>query len=522
MQVQGFIKRSADATLSITLSGAFVEVSDQNDPARPCPPIHADGLLCDLVKGMIYLDVRAITPPDTNQEVPSRTFFHVGGGAQINGYAGSWDAYVWNDRAARTPLWSVEDFDFLTDALNDVPESLALMTLRQTHTYTIDLSSIAVGQAFFLETVAFATAYSRVHVPPNEFPSSAGAFLRDPQSAGGTTVTFTGLEQIEGSSAPTLPAEVPEAPAACTPGPAPDPAAGVLQFSAATYARRESDITPTVTVTRVGGSKGAVTATFSTRDGTARAGTDYTPVNVTVFFGDGDSAPRAIGIPMVQDTTPGEPDKTVNLALTQPGGCAALGAQASAVLTIRDDDPPPPAATFTLGGIVSGLVGSGLVLTDLGEDLPIAANGSFTFTHPLANGLPYSVSVKTHPTQPSQVCSLDHASGTVDGANISDVTVACTTPPPTGSLDTSFGSAGKAFSTLMPISGASSAMARQADGKLIVVGSRFGSGGRKDFAATRFNADAASTRSNPAKPATVRCARCSWVRWTPPWRRMRH
>ena len=33
-----------------------------------------------------------------------------------------------------------------------------------------------------------------------------------------------------------------------------------------------------------------------------------------------------------------EIDKTVNLALSQPGGCAALGVhQTAAVLTIRDD-----------------------------------------------------------------------------------------------------------------------------------------------------------------------------------------
>jgi uncharacterized delta-60 repeat protein len=104
----------------------------------------------------------------------------------------------------------------------------------------------------------------------------------------------------------------------------------------------ETSSTPTITVTRTGGSSGAVTATFTTSDRTAIGGTDYTPANATVFFADGDAVPRVVRVPIVQDVVSAEPDKTVNLALSQPGGCAALGTQATAVLTIRDDDPLPP------------------------------------------------------------------------------------------------------------------------------------------------------------------------------------
>ena len=63
-----------------------------------------------------------------------------------------------------------------------------------------------------------------------------------------------------------------------------------MQFSAASYAIDESPgAMQTITVTRTGGSRGAVTATFTTSDGTAVAGADYTPVNATVFFADGDA-----------------------------------------------------------------------------------------------------------------------------------------------------------------------------------------------------------------------------------------
>jgi uncharacterized delta-60 repeat protein len=165
--------------------------------------------------------------------------------------------------------------------------------------------------------------------------------LRDPLEIGGTAIDFTGLQP---TSNPVLvpPVEVPVAPAACVSGPGPDPTAGTLQFSAASYSIGEfAAATPTVTVTRSGGSSGAVTATFTTSDGTALAGADYTAVNVSVFFADGDATQRVVEVPIVVDAIV-EPNKTVNLTLSQPGGCAALGAQTTAVLTILDDDKPPP------------------------------------------------------------------------------------------------------------------------------------------------------------------------------------
>jgi hypothetical protein len=86
------------------------------------------------------------------------------------------------------------------------------------------------------------------------------------------------------------------------------------------------------------------------------------------------------------------------------------------------------AATYTVGGSVSGLQGAGLVLQDkLGNDLSISNNGSFAFSGRLASGGPYSVTVKTQPTNPSQTCTVSSGSGTVGGANVPAVAVACVT-----------------------------------------------------------------------------------------------
>jgi hypothetical protein len=81
---------------------------------------------------------------------------------------------------------------------------------------------------------------------------------------------------------------------------------------------------------------------------------------------------------------------------------------------------------FTIGGIVSGLSGSGLVLRNNGaDDLPIAQNGVFVFTTPLASGQSYSVSVAAEPTSPDQSCTVAGGSGAVAAANVTDVVVAC-------------------------------------------------------------------------------------------------
>lgn len=85
---------------------------------------------------------------------------------------------------------------------------------------------------------------------------------------------------------------------------------------------------------------------------------------------------------------------------------------------------PDPSATYTIGGSVSGLTGTGLVLRNNGGgDLPVAANGPFTFATPVAQGGSYAVTVHTQPT--GQTCTVAGGSGTVNAANVGSVQVAC-------------------------------------------------------------------------------------------------
>ncbi|MEO5559615.1 MAG: hypothetical protein ABIO49_07355, partial [Dokdonella sp.] len=83
--------------------------------------------------------------------------------------------------------------------------------------------------------------------------------------------------------------------------------------------------------------------------------------------------------------------------------------------------------TYTVGGTVSGLAGTGFTLVLGAQTLPVGANGSFTFATALASGASYAVTVGTQPSSPTQTCTVSNGSGTIASANVTNVTVSCTT-----------------------------------------------------------------------------------------------
>ena len=97
-----------------------------------------------------------------------------------------------------------------------------------------------------------------------------------------------------------------------------------------------------------------------------------------------------------------------------------------------------PGYSYTVGGTVSGMVGSGMVLQNNGgDDRSISADGSFSFTTPLKDGAAYAITVKTPPTKPSQTCSVSDGSGTINGAPVVNVVVSCVTGPTSVTVDPS-------------------------------------------------------------------------------------
>jgi hypothetical protein len=80
--------------------------------------------------------------------------------------------------------------------------------------------------------------------------------------------------------------------------------------------------------------------------------------------------------------------------------------------------------TYSVGGMVSGLTGAGLVLQNNGGDaLAIAADDQFAFATELTDGAAYAVTVSTQPT--GQTCSVTNGSGTIATADVTNVAVAC-------------------------------------------------------------------------------------------------
>lgn len=85
-----------------------------------------------------------------------------------------------------------------------------------------------------------------------------------------------------------------------------------------------------------------------------------------------------------------------------------------------------PAATYTVGGTVTGLAGGTLVLQNNGrDDMAVTANGGFTFATALAGGMAYAVTIKTQPA--GQSCTVRNGTGTVASASVGAVEVACAT-----------------------------------------------------------------------------------------------
>lgn len=118
-------------------------------------------------------------------------------------------------------------------------------------------------------------------------------------------------------------------------------------------------------------------------------------------------------------TQPGNPAQTCQVA----GGTGTVAGADVASITVNC-----ASNLYTIGGTVTGLDGTGLVLRNNGGDnRSIAANGEFAFATPVPDLSPYSVTVLTQPTGKSQTCTVTGGIGAVVAANVTSVAIACTT-----------------------------------------------------------------------------------------------
>jgi len=102
------------------------------------------------------------------------------------------------------------------------------------------------------------------------------------------------------------------------------------------------------------------------------------------------------------------------------GNGTIAGANVTNVTVTCVDDP---VATYSVGGTASGLTGTVTLQNNAADDLEVAGNGSFTFLTEIDDGSTYSVTVGAQPA--GQICSVSSGGGTINGANVTNVSVSC-------------------------------------------------------------------------------------------------
>ncbi|MCX7545887.1 FG-GAP repeat protein [Marinicella gelatinilytica] len=83
---------------------------------------------------------------------------------------------------------------------------------------------------------------------------------------------------------------------------------------------------------------------------------------------------------------------------------------------------------YSIGGQVSGLISGNYVTLSINsgdEYLVVNSNGSFSFLNPLTDTSAYQVTVLSNPTTPNQNCAVVNGTGTVQGADVTDIEVNC-------------------------------------------------------------------------------------------------
>ena len=114
---------------------------------------------------------------------------------------------------------------------------------------------------------------------------------------------------------------------------------GSIAFDPDALTISETEGTATIVAMRSGGSDGAVSVNFTTADGSAFAGADYTAASGTLSWDDGDDGPKSFEVPLTDDALI-ESDETFTATLSDPTGGATL-AGALATVTLTSDDLPP-------------------------------------------------------------------------------------------------------------------------------------------------------------------------------------
>lgn len=166
---------------------------------------------------------------------------------------------------------------------------------------------------------------------------------------------------------------------------------GSLEFSRVEFLAGESSTNGIVTVRRRGGTVGAVGVNFTTSDGTALAGVDYTAVAGTLSFPEAETF-QSFVVPILDNFTP-QGDRSLNLTLvngTYSGG-AIPGPQPFSTLRILDDEGSVGfiSANFTENEGVPSQLAAITVVRSGATNAPVTVNFATTLGGTAIAGVDY-------------------------------------------------------------------------------------------------------------------------------------
>ncbi len=128
------------------------------------------------------------------------------------------------------------------------------------------------------------------------------------------------------------------------------------------------------TVTLSGPSIGGQSVTFTTSDGTATAGSDYTAITQVLTFNAGETS-QTVNVPIAGDSA-NEPDETFNVTLSAPTNGLVLGDGAGVGTILNDDFTVTPINQIQGPGLTSPIA-NGTSVTTEGIVTGIKNNGFF-------------------------------------------------------------------------------------------------------------------------------------------------
>ncbi len=235
---------------------------------------------------------------------------------------------------------------------------------------------------------------------------------------------------------------------------------GTVAFSASSYNVNEAGGSVQLMVQRTGGNTGAISVSYATADGTALAGTDYTPASGTLNWADGDVAPKSLTVPILNPLVYGG-SKNFSVSLGSPTAGVTLGVAQAQVLILDSDPAPQPGVTLTSPPVdgLSFVTGSTVPLTaDVSDPGSILSNVQFTVNGGAAGATitgtgPYVTSITAGPPGAYTVTAIatDTQGRTTSSSHVITVTDN-SNPPPTITLLSDIGGRKFGQGATVPIS----------------------------------------------------------------------